>query len=63
MLTGENANGIGFSILEAFLSPIIETLSVSSFHFIYLSRVLLELVRLDPATLAPAVAVAVSNLF
>jgi hypothetical protein len=62
MLTGENANGIGFSILEAFLSPIIETSSASS-RFIHLSRVLLELVRLDPATLAPAVAVAVSNLF
>lgn len=63
MLTGENTKGIEYSILEAFLSLIVQTTSASSFRFIYLSRVLLELVRLDPATLAPAVAVAVSNLF
>jgi hypothetical protein len=63
MLTGENTKGIEYSILEAFLSLIVQTSSASSFRFIYLSRVLLELVRLDPAILAPAVAVAVSNLF
>ena len=63
LVTGENTNGIEYCILEALLSLIVQTSSASSFRLIYLSRVLLELVRLDAAILAPAVAVGLGVLF
>jgi hypothetical protein len=57
------SKGIEYAILETILSLVAQCSSVSAFHHVYLSRVLLELTRLEPAVMSPAIALAVSNLF
>ena len=54
--------GLEYGILEAMLSFILQSSSNSTFRQIYLSRVLLELTRLQPALVSPALALAMSNL-
>jgi len=57
------AKGIEYAILETILSLIVQSSAVSPFRLIYLSRVLLELTRLEPAIVSPAIALGVANLF
>ena len=54
--------GLEYGILEAMLSFILQSSSNSTFRQIFLSRVLLELTRLQPALVSPALALAMSNL-
>jgi hypothetical protein len=63
MVTGDSTNGLEYAVLEAIFSLIVQSNAVSSFRFVYLSRVLLELTRLEPAIMSPAIAIAVSTLF
>ncbi|CAB9508075.1 expressed unknown protein [Seminavis robusta] len=55
--------GLEYGILEVMLSLIVQSSSNSTFRQVYLSRVLLELTRLQPLLVSPALALAVSNLF
>ena len=55
--------GMEYGIIEALLGLIVQSSSSSTFRQIFLSRVLLELTRLQPTLLSPALAIAVSNLF
>jgi hypothetical protein len=62
--TGENPSlGFEYAILENILALISQTFEGSSLKHIYLSRVLLELVRLDPGRFSPALAFGMTNLF
>eukprot|EP00980_Cylindrotheca_fusiformis_P009367 scaffold2047_cov129-Cylindrotheca_fusiformis.AAC.46 len=62
--TGENPSfGFEFAILENILALIAQTTEDSSLCHTYLSRVLLELVRLDPGRFSPALALGLGNLF
>lgn len=54
--------GLEYAILEAMLSLILQSSSNSTFRQIFLSRVLLELTRLQPTLVSPALALAMSNL-
>jgi MIF4G like len=55
--------GLEYGILESLLSLILQSSSNSTFRQVYLSRILLELTRLQPALVSPALALAASNLF
>lgn len=55
--------GVEYAVLETILSLIVQSSAVSPFRQIYLSRVLLELTRLEPAIVSPAIALGVANLF
>lgn len=57
--------GMEYGILESVMSLILQSSAntYSTFRQIYLSRVLLELTRLQPALVSPALALGVSNLF
>jgi len=55
--------GLEYGIVEALLSLILQSSSNSTFRQIFLSRVLLELTRLQPSYVSPTLALAVSNLF
>jgi hypothetical protein len=62
--TGENPSfGFEFAILENILALISQTSEDSSLSHTYLSRVLLELVRLDPGRFSPALVLGLGNLF
>ncbi len=63
LLTGEEALGIEYCILEVILSLITQGDRGSSLRVMYLSRVLLELTRLEPTAFSPAIALGVSTLF
>ena len=63
LITGENANGLEYCILEVILSLMTQCGRGSPIRLLYLSRVLLELTRLEPAIIAPALALGVSTLF
>lgn len=62
-LLGENAMGIEYCILEVIFSLITQADRGSHFRVMYLSRVLLELTRLEPTIFSPAIALGVSILF
>jgi MIF4G like len=57
--------GMEYAILESLLSLIAQSSpeQQTAFSLIYLSRVVLELTRLEPAIVSPAIVLAVSNLF
>lgn len=62
--SGENPSfGFEFAILENILALIAQTSEDCSLRHTYLSRVLLELVRLDPGRFSPALALGLGNLF
>ncbi|GAX10470.1 hypothetical protein FisN_21Lh167 [Fistulifera solaris] len=63
VLTGQDAMGIEYCIVEVILSLITQGDRGSSLRVMYLSRVLLELTRLEPAAFSPAIALGVSTLF
>jgi hypothetical protein len=58
-----SSKGIEYLVLETILSLIAQCSSTSVYDHIYLSRVILELTRMEPTIMSPAIAVAVSNLF
>lgn len=63
-LSGDNdAKGIEYSILETLLSLVVQASPVSPFRLLYLCRIILEVTRLAPAVVSPAIALAVGNLF
>jgi MIF4G like len=58
------AKGIEFVIVENIVSLIAQcSQNASVFSIVYLSRVILELTKLEPHLMTPALALAVSNLF
>ena len=61
----EDKTGIEYCILETLLSLVVQCnyQRSSPLRLVYLSRVLLELTRLDPATVSPAIALGVAALF
>jgi MIF4G like len=61
----KNGVGMEYAILESLLSLIAQSSpeQQTAFSLVYLSRVVLELTRLEPAILSPAIVQAVSNLF
>jgi MIF4G like len=64
MKDDESAKGIEYAIIENIVSLIAQcSQNVSVFSIVYLSRVILELTKLEPNLLTPAIALAVSNLF
>jgi hypothetical protein len=58
-----SSKGIEYLVLETILSLIAQCSGTSVFDHMYLSRVILELTRMEPTIMSPAIAVAVSNLF
>ena len=64
VLSGENpSSGLEYAILETILALIAQSTEYGTLRHLFLSRVLLELVRLEPSRLSPALAVAMTNLF
>ncbi|CAJ1917333.1 unnamed protein product [Cylindrotheca closterium] len=64
VFSGENpALGFEFAILENMLALITQASQGSSLRQTYLSRVLLELVRLDPGRFSPTLAIGLGTLF
>jgi len=57
-----NPAGLEYGILETMFSLILQASSNSTFRQIFLCRVLLELTRLQPTQISPALALAISNL-
>ncbi len=57
------SKGIEYAILEAIFALLAQSNNFSSLRHIYLSRVLLELIRLEPSRISQALAVAMTNLF
>ena len=55
--------GVEYAILETVLGLIAQSTETGSVRHIFLSRVLLELTRLQPAKLSPAMVVGTTNLF
>lgn len=65
-LSAVNRVGTEYAIVETLFSLIAQCSQqhgASAFSLVYLSRVVLELTRLQPSILSPAIAAAVSNLF
>ena len=61
---GETAAiGMEYAILETLLGLLSQCTESGSLRHIYLSRVILELTRLQPSRLSPALALAMTNLF
>jgi hypothetical protein len=56
-------NGIEYAILETIFALLAQSNEYSSIRHIYLSRVLLELVRLEPTRITHALMTAMTNLF
>jgi hypothetical protein len=63
VIAGETTNGVEYCILETILSLIAQCERGSPLRLVYLSRVLLELTRLEPSIISPAIALGVSTLF
>ena len=64
MNDSEKAKGMIYAILETIISLIAQcSQNPSMMGLVYLSRIVLELTRLEPAIVSPAIAVAISNLF
>jgi hypothetical protein len=64
VFSGENtAIGMEYAILETTMALLAQSSESGSLRHIYLSRLILELTRLQPMRLSPALAVAVTNLF
>ena len=60
----DKSKGMVYAILETIISLIAQcSQNPSMMTLIYLSRIVLELTRLEPAIVSPAIAIAVSNLF
>ena len=59
----EAGNGIEYAILETIFALLAQSNEYSSLRHIYLTRVLLELVRLEPSRITQALMVAITNLF
>lgn len=57
------SHGIEYAILETIFSLLAQANDVSSLRQIYLSRVILELIRLEPSRISQALAIAMTNLF
>lgn len=60
---GDPQKGMEFAILETILALLAQSNEHSSLRHSYLSRVLLELTRLEPSRLSQALAIAMTNLF
>lgn len=61
--TGQNIVGVEFVVVEVILSLVAQaSMKDDVFGLTYLSRVLLELVKLDPAAMAAAIVTAVANI-
>ena len=64
VFSGDNSSvGLEYAILETLMALIAQSNEHSSLRQIFLSRVLLELTKLEPSRLSPALAVAMNNLF
>ena len=64
LFSGENpSQGIAYAVVETVLGLIVQSRDQCSLRHTYLSRVLLELTRLRPLLISPALAVAMRNLF
>ena len=63
VVVGQKVDGIEYVILENVLSLVTQCGRGLSIRHLYLSRVLLELTRIEPAVLSPAIALGVSTLF
>jgi hypothetical protein len=63
--TGEDdpSKGMEYAILETIFALLAQSTERSSLRHIYLSRVLLELTRLEPSRISQALAIAMTNLF
>ncbi len=64
MNDSEKSKGMIYAILETIISLVAQcSQNPSMMSLVYLSRIVLELTRLEPAIVSPAIAVAISNLF
>jgi hypothetical protein len=57
------SKGMEYAILETIFALLAQSTERSSLRHIYLSRVLLELTRLEPSRISQALAIAMTNLF
>ena len=64
IFAGENpSRGMEYAIVETLFALLAQSWNQSAMKHIYVSRILLELTRLQPQLFSPALAVAVTNLF
>lgn len=64
VFSGDNTSvGMEYAMVETIFALIAQASEYSSFRHTFLSRVLLELTRLEPSRLSQALAVAMTNLF
>jgi MIF4G like len=60
---GYDGSGIEYIIIETLLTLIVQNTSDSPMSILFLSRIVLELVRLQPQIMSPVIAIAMSILF
>ena len=64
VFSGDNpSQGMAYAIVETLFGLVAQSREQSTLKHIYVSRVLLELTRLHPQLISPALAVAMTNLF
>lgn len=60
---GHDSSGIEYIIIETLVTLIVQNTRDSPMSIVFLSRIVLELVRLQPQIMSPVIAIAVSILF
>ncbi|GKZ00889.1 hypothetical protein MPSEU_001040600 [Mayamaea pseudoterrestris] len=63
MVNGQDSKGIEYLILETLLSLVVQSSPISPIRQMHVGRIILELTRLAPSTISPAIALALATLF